>query len=129
LHSLGALVVSGDIQTPPSTDDLLFVETDIRNWAATAKLFKAAKDKHGRVDYVFANAGIGPRANYLTLDIDENGLPKQPNSDTLDTNLNSVVNTTALAAHFMKMQPEGGSIVLMASSTGLHPVRAVDYCK
>jgi NAD(P)-dependent dehydrogenase (short-subunit alcohol dehydrogenase family) len=47
----------------------------------------------------------------------------------LDINLDSVVNTATLAAHYLKDQAEGGSIVLMGSSTGLHPVRAVDYCK
>lgn len=40
-----------------------------------------------------------------------------------------VVNTAALAIHYIKQQPEGGSIVLLGSSTGLHPVRGVDYCK
>jgi NAD(P)-dependent dehydrogenase (short-subunit alcohol dehydrogenase family) len=43
-------------------------------------------------------------------------------------NLSSVVNTATLAMHYMKTQSSGGSIVLMGSSTGLHPVRAIDYC-
>jgi NAD(P)-dependent dehydrogenase (short-subunit alcohol dehydrogenase family) len=46
----------------------------------------------------------------------------------LDVNLSSVVNTATLAMHYMKTQSSGGSIVLMGSSTGLHPVRAIDYC-
>jgi NAD(P)-dependent dehydrogenase (short-subunit alcohol dehydrogenase family) len=104
------------------------VQTDVRNWADLTKLFKAAQDKHGRIDYVFANAGIGPRADYLSLKLDANGDPEQPNKDTLDINFSSVVDTVTLGAHFLKTQPEGGSIVIMGSSTGLHPVRAVDYC-
>ncbi|RYN59886.1 hypothetical protein AA0114_g1248 [Alternaria tenuissima] len=128
LVSLGALVVVGDIQAPPaSVADCHFVQIDVRRWNDLTKLFKSAKEKHGRVDFVFANAGIGPRANYLALDIDENGDPKEPNEDTLDINLDSVVKTVTLAAHYMKDQAEGGSIVIMGSSTGLHPVRAVDY--
>lgn len=123
--SLGALVVSGDIQAPPTTGDFLFVQTDVRSWSDLTKLFKAAKDKHGRVDYVFANAGIGPRADYLNLAVNENGELQEPNKDTLDINLNSVVNTVTLAGHYLKA--DGGSIVIMGSSTGLHPVRAVDY--
>jgi NAD(P)-dependent dehydrogenase (short-subunit alcohol dehydrogenase family) len=129
LISLGALVVSADIQPPPAAGDFLFVQTDVKSWSDLTKLFKAAKDKHGRIDYVFANAGIGPRANYLALETDEVGELKEPNKDTLDINLDSVVNTATLAAHYLKDQAEGGSIVLMGSSTGLHPVRAVDYCK
>jgi NAD(P)-dependent dehydrogenase (short-subunit alcohol dehydrogenase family) len=78
---------------------------------------------------VFANAGIGPRANYLALEVDEKGDLMEPNRDTLDVNLNSVINTATLAVHYLKEQAEGGSVVLMGSSTSLHPVRAADYCK
>ncbi|EAT85075.1 hypothetical protein HBI56_075520 [Parastagonospora nodorum] len=127
LISLGALVVSADIQEPPATGDFLFVSADVRKWNDLTKLFKAAKEKHGRVDYVFANAGIGPRADYLNLGEDANGELQEPNKDTLDINFSSVVNTVTIGAHYMKSQPEGGSIVIMGSSTGLHPVRAVDY--
>ncbi|KAF2017902.1 NAD(P)-binding protein [Aaosphaeria arxii CBS 175.79] len=127
LGSLGASVVNGDVQAPKTPGDVTFVQADVRSWTDLVKLFKTAKDKHGRVDYVFVNAGIGPRANYLELEVDENGDPKAPNSDTVDINLDSVINTTTVAAHYLKGQPEGGSIVLMGSSTGLHPVRAVDY--
>lgn len=127
LVSLGAHVVSGDVQPPPATDGITFVQTDVNSWSDLTKLFKTAKDKHGRVDYAFANAGIGPRADFLSLEVDEKGDPKQPDNATLDTNLQSVVNTTTIAVHHMKSQPEGGNIVLMGSSTGLHPVRAVDY--
>jgi NAD(P)-dependent dehydrogenase (short-subunit alcohol dehydrogenase family) len=129
LLSLGASVVSGDIQAPPATGDFLFVETDVRSWPDLTRLFKAAKDQHGRIDYVFANAGIGPRANYLALEVDEKGDLIEPNRDTLDINLNSVINTATLAVHYLKEQAEGGSVVLMGSSTSLHPVRAADYCK
>lgn len=125
---MGATVVSGDIQQPQKTGNFTFVQTDVRSWADINKLFKAAKDKHGRIDYVFANAGIGPRADYLNLAIDESGEPVEPNKDTLDINFSSVVNTVTLGAHYMKGQAEGGSIVIMGSSTGLHGVRAVDYC-
>ncbi|XP_014551616.1 hypothetical protein COCVIDRAFT_30889 [Bipolaris victoriae FI3] len=128
LVSLGALVVSGDIQPPPASNaNCHFVQTDVRNWADLTKLFKTAKEKHGKIDFVFANAGIGPRANYLALEVDENGDPIEPNQDTIDINLDSVVKTVTIAAHYLKTQPEGGSIVIMGSSTGLHPVRAVDY--
>lgn len=91
------------------------------------KLFQAARNKHGRIDHVFANAGIDTRAELLTLDLDEHGDPKQPDNVTLETNLQSVLNKTTLAVHYLKSQSEGGSIVLTGSSTGLHPIRAVDY--
>ena len=92
-------------------------------------MFKKAKAQHGHIDYVFANAGVGPRANYLVLESDADGELMEPSTETLDINLKSVLNTAVLAVHFMKEQAEGGSIVLMGSSTGLGPLRAADYCK
>ncbi|KAL3421927.1 short-chain dehydrogenase [Phlyctema vagabunda] len=130
LLSLGASVVSGDIQPPPEpvpATGFLFVQTNVTIWADLATLFKKAKETFGRIDYAFANAGIGPRANYLALEADANGDLKEPSHEVLDINLKSVVNTGTLAAHYLQQQPEGGSIVLMGSSTGLQPLRAPDY--
>lgn len=128
LGSLGAKVVSADIQPPPAPGSFEFVQTDVSQWKSLTSLFKSTIATHGRIDFVFANAGIGPRANYLALETDAAGELQQPNTATLDINLNSVINTATLAVHYMKSQKEGGSIVLMGSSTSLHPVRAIDYC-
>lgn len=133
LLSLGSKVVSGDIQAPPAettaSSSFTFVQTDVKSWADLAALFKKAKEQHRKIDYVFANAGIGPRANYLEVEVGEDGELKEPVHDTLDVNLKSVVNTAILAVHYIKQQPEGGAIVIMGSSTGLQPLRAPDYCK
>lgn len=127
LVSLGARVVIGDIQAPQSTGDLLFVRANVNSWTDQIKLFKTALDTYGRIDYVFANAGIGPRADFLNLAVDEHGDPSYPDKATLDTDLQAVVNTAVLAVHYLKSQPEGGSIVLTGSTSGLQPFRAVDY--
>jgi NAD(P)-dependent dehydrogenase (short-subunit alcohol dehydrogenase family) len=131
LLSLGASVVSGDITEPAETpaSGFSFVRTNVVIWSDLRTLFQKAKEQYGRIDYVFANAGIGPRANYLEIETDENGDLKEPNCEVLDVNLKSVVNTACLAIHYMKQQSEGGSVVLMGSSTGIQPLRAPDYCK
>ena len=98
-------------------------------WSSLAALFKAAVEKFSHIDYVFANAGIGPRGNYLALDADENGDLKEPVHEVLEVNFKSVVNTACLAIHYLKQNAQGGNIVLMGSSTGLQPLRAPDYCK
>lgn len=128
LGSLGATVISADINAPPKTGPFVYIQTDVSQWTSLTKLFKSTIAAHGRIDFVFANAGIGPRANYLALETDAEGELIAPNSATLDVNLSSVINTATLAVHYMKTQKEGGSIVLMGSSTSLHPVRAIDYC-
>lgn len=128
LGSLGATVISADINAPPKTGPFVYIQTDVSQWTSLTKLFKSTIVAHGRIDFVFANAGIGPRANYLALETDAEGELIAPSSATLDVNLSSVINTATLAVHYMKTQQEGGSIVLMGSSTSLHPVRAIDYC-
>ncbi|KAL7939183.1 short chain dehydrogenase/reductase [Trichoderma chlorosporum] len=132
LLSLGASVVSADVNPPPASEHkespaLLFVKTDVAKWEDLTVLFKKAKEHFGRIDCVFANAGIGPRSNYLALEADEQGNLKEPSHELLDIGLRGLINTASLAVHYMKEQPEGGSIVLMGSSTGLQPLRAVDY--
>ncbi len=131
---MGAKVVSGDINPPAATEptetpDFLFVQANVANWDELSLLFKKAKEHHCRIDCVFANAGIGPRANYLAIETDYKGNLKEPTHEVLDINLKSVMNTACLAVHYMKDRPEGGSVVLMGSSTGLQPLRAPDYCK
>ncbi|KAH9219497.1 putative 15-hydroxyprostaglandin dehydrogenase [Leptodontidium sp. 2 PMI_412] len=117
LLSLGASVVSADVTesavTPASS--FLFVRTNVAVFKELAALFKAAKEHFGRVDCVFANAGISPRAKYLALETYANGDLIEPSTEVLDVMLKSV------------QQLEGGSVVLMGSSTGLQPFRAPDY--
>ncbi|TID26370.1 levodione reductase [Venturia nashicola] len=128
--SLGAKAVSADITPPPTipTSNFLFVKADVSIWTDLTSLFKQAKEKFGRIDYVFANAGISPRANYLRLNLLEDGELMEPNYDLIDIMLRGVMNTATLGVHYMKQQPEGGAIVLMGSSTSLQPMRAPDYC-
>ena len=105
------------------------MKTNVAVFKELAALFKATKEHFGRIDCVFANAGIGPRANYLAIETDANGELIEPDTQVLDIMLKGVINTASLAVHFMKQQPEGGSVVLMGSSTGLQPLRAPDYCE
>ncbi|KAF5024353.1 hypothetical protein F66182_3583 [Fusarium sp. NRRL 66182] len=129
LVSIGASVVSGDIQPPPREieSSFTFVKTDVAIWADLLALFKTAKETYGRIDHVFANAGIGPRADYLSTQVDDNGDLVEPSSQLLDVSLKGVINTCTLAIHYLRQQPEGGSIVISGSTTGLQRVRAVDY--
>jgi NAD(P)-dependent dehydrogenase (short-subunit alcohol dehydrogenase family) len=132
LLSIGASVVNGDIQ-PPATGELdeksstLFVQTNVVNWTDLVVLFKKGKQHFGRIDSVFTNAGVRPRARYLEFEEDENGDLKEPNHEVFDINLRSVINTAYLGVHYMKEQPDGGSVVFMASSSAIQPFRRPDY--
>lgn len=129
LLAQGASVVNADIQAPAEEPQgsYTFVKTNVAVWAEQVALFKKAKEVYGRIDHVFANAGVGPRADYLSTEVDENGDPKEPSHLLLDVSLNGVINSATLAIFHMRQQPEGGSIVITGSTTGLQRLRAVDY--
>ncbi|KAH7190340.1 hypothetical protein BKA60DRAFT_472528 [Fusarium oxysporum] len=129
LLSIGASVVNGDVQAPEKemAGAYEFIKTDVTKWEELLALFNKAKETHGRIDHVFANAGIGPRADYLSTQLDQAGNLMEPSSQNLDINLKGVINTSTLAIHHLRQQAEGGSIVITGSATGLQRFRAVDY--
>lgn len=131
LLSIGASVVNGDVQAPEKemAGAYEFIKTDVTKWEELLALFNKAKETHGRIDHVFANAGIGPRADYLSTQLDQAGNLMEPSSQNLDINLKGVINTSTLAIHHLRQQAEGGSIVITGSATGLQRFRAVDYGK
>lgn len=128
LLELGSYVVGGDINTPPiEHENLTFQKTDVTSWDDLSKLFKVAQSKHGRLDHVFANAGITGRTTYMDEKLDENGDLLEPTHFVLEVNLKSVANTVALAIHYMKRYGTSGSIVLTASASSFQQFRVVDY--
>jgi NAD(P)-dependent dehydrogenase (short-subunit alcohol dehydrogenase family) len=129
--SLGASVVCGDVQAPQKDlgGTYTFIKTDVSIWRDLLALFNNTKKIYGRIDHVFANAGVGPRAEYLCTDFDENGDAVEPSTQLLDISLKGVINTSTLAIHHLRQQEYGGSIVITGSATGLQRFRAVDYGK
>ena len=120
--------MAGDLnEMPIQHDRLTFVKTNVTDWKDLSSIFKAAKSKHGKIDHVFANAGIGSKTTYLDEQVDENGDLLEPNHLTYDVNLKGVVNTCALAIHHMRRQESGGSIVITASASSFQRFRTVDY--
>ncbi|EFQ35326.1 short chain dehydrogenase [Colletotrichum graminicola] len=129
LLSHGASVVNADINPPAEQpgSSCSFVKTDVTVWAEQVALFNKAKKTHGRIDHVFANAGVGPSANYLSTEVDDNGDLIEPTHALLDVSLKGVMHTATLAIYHMRQQAGGGSIVINGSTTGLQRLRAVDY--
>ncbi|EOD51813.1 putative short-chain dehydrogenase reductase sdr protein [Neofusicoccum parvum UCRNP2] len=127
---MGAKVVMGDLNPPPpkiESPDMTFVPLDVTSWEALSGLFEKAIELHGRIDHVFANAGIAPRVSLLEDKLDSNGKLQEPDYRVLDINLKSVMNTAVLALHYMRKQETGGSIVLTASASSFQQFQAVDY--
>lgn len=92
-------------------------------------MFHKAHAEHGRIDVLYANAGIYSRENYLSLRTGSDGKLEEPSKLTFEVNLGALANQVALAAHYMTTQqtPRGGSIILTASSTSYQRFDAPDY--
>lgn len=135
LLDLGASVVVGDQQPVPLAPHpaLAFLPTNVASWPDLQALFAAALARHGgRLDHVFANAGIsGPGTTYLDDAFDPaTGALLEPPSITYDVNFKGVINTAYLGLHHMRhqQQPErGGSVVCTSSAVCFQRFRFVDY--
>ena len=88
----------------------------------------------GRLDYVFANAGVSETENFLA-DILEDGTEKdgastmnrlkEPTYPLFEVNLRGVLNTIKLAHHSMKRFGLRGSIVITSSATAYAPEQSL----
>ncbi|KAL4892705.1 hypothetical protein BDV59DRAFT_202452 [Aspergillus ambiguus] len=135
----GAKVIAGDLNPPkdaaPSEDgdgNFLFQQTDVTDWRSLRDLFIQGHTRFSRIDHVFANAGIGPRGNFLEETFDEDGLLAPPVLTTVQINLLSVINTVRLAVHYLSKDGAGSnspvrSIVLSASASSIQNFATADY--
>jgi NAD(P)-dependent dehydrogenase (short-subunit alcohol dehydrogenase family) len=111
----------------PETSSVPFLKLDVTSWKEQLDMFKVAQMQYGNIDHVFANAGIKPSMTLIEDDVDENNDPQPPKLDTLDVNLIGYIYTTKLAIHYLKKNPNGGSIVMTASGSSFSRFPGADY--
>lgn len=128
LLSFGAFIVGSDLNTSPTKHvNFTFVQVNVTEWTELRGLFKTAAEKHGRIDHVYANAGISSKANYIEDRLGDDGELLEPDHLVFDINLKAVVNTAYLAIHHIKKNAQGGSIALIGSTSSFQQFRVVDY--
>lgn len=102
-----------------------FHKVDVTDYKALGLAYENVFKTDGKIDFVFANAGIVERASFYEMEETEGTAPpKEPNFASLTINLNGVINTTHLALHYMRKSPHkgnGASIVMTASCGGIYP--------
>ena len=92
------------------------VPTDVSDEASVAALFKAVKDRFGRVDVLFNNAGMGAQA----VPLDE--LPIEKWKQVVDVNLTGSFLCAREAMRMMRKQdPKGGRIINNGSISAYAP--------
>lgn len=99
-----------------------FIRANVVQYEDQLAAFKQAEKLHGRIDFVFANAGILGKADFY--DRAEEWPPQAPSLAVQDICLTGVTYTSYLAMHFMRRNStSGGVIVMTASGTSLNIVR------
>lgn len=134
---LGATVVIGDLNPLPAdlqpSEKLKYIQIDVCSWESQRDAFIQIEAWFGRLDHVFANAGLGPTTNFLDDQLDENGLLTPPDLRTINVNILGVISTVRLAAHYIQKHSDGrgsaelGSIVVTASTASLQTFSFGDY--
>ncbi|KAF2247651.1 NAD(P)-binding protein, partial [Trematosphaeria pertusa] len=100
-----------------------FHQTNVTDYSSLISAFESAFSSSGRLDFVFANAGIVERDNFYEKH-DLSKPPPQPNQLSIDINLKAVVSTCYAALHYFRKSPKDGSspaLVMTASCGGLYP--------
>ncbi|KAF1361335.1 NAD(P)-binding protein, partial [Lizonia empirigonia] len=125
----GGKVYAADLNPLPDPEaaSVPFSKVDVSDWKQQVELFKAAEKHYGRIDHVFANAGIAPTISLLEDEVDANGDLLPQNMRTITVNLLGCLSTVKLGIHHIRKNPSGGSIVITASASSFARFPATDY--
>jgi NAD(P)-dependent dehydrogenase (short-subunit alcohol dehydrogenase family) len=126
LHIVDLNAEAGN-RTISSLKSAYFHQTNVTDYASLVSAFESTWSTSGRIDFVFANAGIVERDNFY----EEHSLdtpPPPPNQLSIDINYKSVVNTAWLALHYFRksLAKHGRArsdpvLIMTASCGGLYP--------
>ena len=117
LHQRGGVVVAADLaftDPSPDLDGITTVTVDVTDASAVRDLLEKTTADHGRIDYVFNNAGIFAASGF---DETSDDVWKR----MIDVNLWGVIHGCRAAYPIMRQQGFG-HIVNTASSAGVMPV-------
>ncbi|KAL2871263.1 short chain dehydrogenase/reductase [Aspergillus lucknowensis] len=104
-----------------------FIECNVASWPSQAAAFEKVFNQHGRIDIVFANAGIFEKEPIYGVDVAE---LKEPNLAVVDVNINGVIHSINLAVHYMAKNPLASDsdpnslrrrIICTCSNAGIYP--------
>lgn len=99
----------------------VFLKVDVTDYEQQANAFVETWHKWGRLDFIFANAGIGDRMNFYApaASLLPSGAPAKPNELVIDICLNGMVYSAYLALHYFRQnQTKAGNIVFTSSMCG-----------
>lgn len=111
-----------------------FHRADVSVYNDLAGAFQTVFRENGRIDFVFANAGVIERTNFYANHTEPNNDSPPPELDpaTLEIDLKGVVSTAYLTLHYFRLSPHhgrGAKLIINSSCGGLYPAYyAPLYC-
>jgi NAD(P)-dependent dehydrogenase (short-subunit alcohol dehydrogenase family) len=98
----------------PSSDKLLIIKLDVTKPEEISSVFKEVKDKLGKIDYAFNNAGY-------TVAGEVEGVREADAKAMFEVNFWGAMNVTKEALEFFREvnKPQGGYLLNVSSTTGL----------
>lgn len=97
---------------------LEFRQVDVTSWDSLSSAFKAVFSSRGRLDLVFANAGVLPQEDFYA--IDDAVPPVEPRHTCININLKAVANTCQLTRYYLRTSKQLGQdrVLVMTASIG-----------
>jgi len=106
---------------------VFYIKGNVARYEDQAAAFVETWKKWGRLDLVWANAGIGDRINFIKpVEEDSTGAPPKPDVLVVDICLYGCIYAAYLAFHFFrKNESKGGKLVMTSSMAGLYPAGSI----
>jgi NAD(P)-dependent dehydrogenase (short-subunit alcohol dehydrogenase family) len=120
------LNVSAGVSAASSLSNATFHQTNVTDYASLTAAFEVTFNASGRIDFIYANAGIVEKWNFYE-EHDLSSPPPEPDQLSIDINLKAVVNTSYLAFHYFRKSKKAVGegfdpcLVMTASCGGLYP--------
>ncbi|THV04405.1 NAD-P-binding protein [Dendrothele bispora CBS 962.96] len=127
----GCKKAAAEINEKAGKNAVIAVKADTTCFEDQVAAYELGKETFGRVDYFFANAGIGEQHWIPLFDPTTSRPITKPNMTTLDVTLNGQLNTASLAFQvFERQEPNTrtgfrGKLVITSSIIGIWPCKGL----
>jgi len=106
----------------------IFTQVDVTSYASQAKAFEHTWEEYGRIDFVFANAGILDVEDFYA--VSQTLPPAEPSLLTSKVSCDGAIYTAFLALHYFRQNPvKECSLIITSSASALYEAAILPiYC-
>ncbi|KAI1482347.1 3-beta-hydroxysteroid dehydrogenase [Daldinia eschscholtzii] len=122
VHVFDLSVISEDA-VEPELSRCAFHKVDVASWDSLSSAFDAVFKAEGRLDFVFANAGVMEKGKFFERH-NPSSPPPEPEELSIDVNLKGVTKTSYLAQHYFRANKNGSNdcvLIMTSSIAGIYP--------